>query len=273
MSETFDRDLPPPTPPRQQPGPLGVPAWVIAGMAFAIGALLVGVVALLLIRDGGDIADNSTGYAVLYERPNDEGPDAFMALADRVFLTGTTTTTSVNPPLPSEVGLYGGSLAETCVPELLIAYLMSEPDKAAAWAGVQGIPVDQIPDFVRGLTPTILLTDTRVTNHGFSNGAVTERQTILPAGTAVMVDDEDRPRVRCYCGNPLRDPRDPDTPCTCPSTTVRPTTTTTTTTRPIPTTTTSRATTSTTTSTSTTTTTVTQRTTTTTNATGGTTSP
>jgi hypothetical protein len=152
-----------------------------------------------------------------------------MSIAARVDLTGTTTTTSASAPLPDEVGLYGGSLEQTCDPELLIAYLESEPEKAAAWAGVQGINVDLIPEFIRSLTPAILQVDTRVTNHGFSGGEATPRQSILPAGTAVLVDDTDQPRVRCYCGNPLREPRDPERPCDCTTTTTTlPVTTTTT---------------------------------------------
>ncbi|MFD7575382.1 DUF6777 domain-containing protein, partial [Streptomyces sp. NPDC059810] len=45
--------------------------------------------------------------------------------------------------------------------------------------------------------------DTRVTNHGFKNGAATAYQSVLQAGTAVLVDDRGVPRVRCACGNPL----------------------------------------------------------------------
>jgi len=45
-----------------------------------------------------------------------------------------------------------------------------------------------------------------VTNHGFANGKATPRQSVLQAGTAVLVDDRGEPRVRCACGNPLRLP-------------------------------------------------------------------
>jgi hypothetical protein len=198
-------------------------------MSFTIGALLVGVIALLVAGDDTGIAEGSAGYGVLYEPPGDEGPDAFMSIANRVDLTGTSVTTSGRAPLPDEVGLYGGSLEQTCDPELLIAYLESEPEKAAAWAGAQGINVDLIPEFIRSLIPAILQVDTRVTNHGFSDGVATPRQSILPAGTAVLVDDTGKPRVRCYCGNPLREPRDPERPCDCTTTTTTlPVTTTTT---------------------------------------------
>ena len=52
----------------------------------------------------------------------------------------------------------------------------------------------------------LLRTDTRVTNHGFRNGRATPHQSVLQAGTAVLVDQYGVPRVRCYCGNPLLPP-------------------------------------------------------------------
>ena len=94
----------------------------------------------------------------------------------------------------------------SCDPQKLIDFLKSEPQKAAAWATVQGITVEQIPRFVRSLTPVVLRADTRVTNHGYYNGRATPIQSVLEAGTAVLVDDLGQPRVKCYCGNPLAPP-------------------------------------------------------------------
>jgi hypothetical protein len=45
-----------------------------------------------------------------------------------------------------------------------------------------------------------------VTNHGFADGTATPRQSVLQAGTSVMVDRYGVPRVRCSCGNPLTEP-------------------------------------------------------------------
>ena len=56
------------------------------------------------------------------------------------------------------------------------------------------------------LTSVLLRADTRVTNHGFANGAATAVQSVLEAGTAVLVDHFGVPRVKCYCGNPLVEP-------------------------------------------------------------------
>ena len=50
--------------------------------------------------------------------------------------------------------------------------------------------------------------DTRVTNHGFVDGGANAFQSILESGTAVLVDDEGVPRVKCNCGNPLTEPED-----------------------------------------------------------------
>jgi hypothetical protein len=108
-------------------------------------------------------------------------------------------------------GLYGGTRdAGTCDVEQLVGFLTDEEnaDKAEAWADALGIEVDEIEDFVAELTPVRLRFDTRVTNHGFVDGEANPFQSILEAGTAVMVDDEGVPRVKCNCGNPLAEPQD-----------------------------------------------------------------
>jgi hypothetical protein len=104
-------------------------------------------------------------------------------------------------------GLYGGTLNNAaCDPDGMSAFLQAHPDKAAAWAQVQGIPPDRIPSYVARLTPVILRSDTAVTNHGFRNGRATPFQAVLQAGTAVLVDEYGVPRAKCYCGNPLTPP-------------------------------------------------------------------
>jgi len=107
----------------------------------------------------------------------------------------------------STPGLYGGTRqVSSCNKDQLVSFLQANPDKARAWAGVEGISVADIPTYVAGLTPAILRADTRVTNHGFENGQATTYQAVLEAGTAVLVDDFGVPRARCYCGNPLTPP-------------------------------------------------------------------
>jgi serine/threonine protein kinase len=114
------------------------------------------------------------------------------------------TVRTVNGELP---GLYGGSRnLTTCDTALMVTYLAQNPDKGRAWASVFNITPEQIPAFIAELTPVILRTDTRVTNHGFQDGKATPFQSVLQAGTAVLVDKFGVPRVRCACGNPLLEP-------------------------------------------------------------------
>lgn len=104
-------------------------------------------------------------------------------------------------------GLYGGTEKQaSCDVNQLSAFLTSHPDKGKAWAGVEGITQADIPVFLHSLTPVVLRADTRVTNHGFSNGQATTFQSVLQAGTAVLVDSHGVPRARCSCGNPLLPP-------------------------------------------------------------------
>jgi hypothetical protein len=84
--------------------------------------------------------------------------------------------------------------------------LQQNPDKGNAWASTLGIPPDQISTYVQRLTPVILRSDTRLTNHGFKKGRATSFQTVLQAGTAVLVDDKGDVVTKCYCGNPLTAP-------------------------------------------------------------------
>jgi hypothetical protein len=88
----------------------------------------------------------------------------------------------------------------------MINFLAANPDKARAWAQVEGTTPADIPDYIRSLTPVVLRYDTRVTNHGFTNGVALPYQSVLQAGTAVLVDRYGVPRARCYCGNPLLPP-------------------------------------------------------------------
>lgn len=106
-----------------------------------------------------------------------------------------------------EPGLYGGTRnVAACDPQAMITFLEQNPDKAAAWAGVQGIAVADIRSYIEGLTPVVLTRDTRVTNHGFRNGQAFAHPSVLQAGHAVLVDRWGVPRAKCSCGNPLGPP-------------------------------------------------------------------
>ncbi|MFB6825230.1 DUF6777 domain-containing protein [Streptomyces virginiae] len=142
------------------------------------------------------------------------GPDPFTAS------TATAESAPVQPPLPNATGqgirtvnaatpgLYGGTQRlGSCDVEQQVAFLTADKDKSRAFAEASNIEEEKIPDFLRGLTPVVLRADTRVTNHAFRDGAADGFQSVLQAGTAVLVDEHGMPRVRCGCGNPLASPR------------------------------------------------------------------
>jgi hypothetical protein len=106
-------------------------------------------------------------------------------------------------------GLYGGSGANACDVAAMQDFLTTHPAQASAWAQSLMINASQIPTLLSSLTPLTLRTDTAVTNHGFNNGVAVPVQSVLQAGTAVLVDAVGLPRVRCYCGNPLQVPSTP----------------------------------------------------------------
>ncbi|MGW1075116.1 DUF6777 domain-containing protein [Streptomyces sp. NPDC002537] len=118
--------------------------------------------------------------------------------------TGSSGTRSVEGSAP---GLYGGTQdVASCDVERQIGYLTEDQTKARAFASAASIEPGYIPDYLRGLTPLQLRADTRVTNHGYRSGSATAFQSVLQAGTAVLVDNRGMPRVRCACGNPLSPP-------------------------------------------------------------------
>lgn len=119
----------------------------------------------------------------------------------------TATVQAIRTVSGSTPGLYGGTQSvASCDVEQQIRFLNSDRVKARAFSETAGINPDDLPSFLRGLTPVVLRSDTRVTNHGFKDGRATSFQSVLQAGTAVLVDDHGSPRVRCACGNPLKPP-------------------------------------------------------------------
>lgn len=142
------------------------------------------------------------------------GPDPFTSSS------ATGESAPVQPPLPNASGqgirtvnaatpgLYGGTQRlGSCDVEAQVQSLTADDAKARAFAEASQVEQEQIPEFLRGLTPVVLRADTRVTNHGFAGGAPDAFQSVLQAGTAVLVDGHGMPRVRCACGNPLLAPR------------------------------------------------------------------
>ncbi|MGW0880192.1 DUF6777 domain-containing protein [Streptomyces sp. NPDC002671] len=104
-------------------------------------------------------------------------------------------------------GLYSGTAHTSgCDVERQIGHLAADRAKGDAFARAAGISRAAIPGYLRGLAPVVLRADTRVTNHYYQDRQASGFQSVLQAGTAVLVDSRGVPRVRCACGNPLKPP-------------------------------------------------------------------
>ncbi|MFN3219130.1 MAG: DUF6777 domain-containing protein [Acidimicrobiales bacterium] len=142
--------------------------------------------------------------------PEGASPDPVPAESVRA-LVEAAEGASVPLLVGTRPGVYGGTRDEaSCDADQLVTFLAAEQDKAAAWAGVHDIDVDEIAGFVAELTPLRLTRDTLVLNHRFVDGEAEPRQTVLQRGEAVMVDDSGIPRVKCSSGNPLLAPDAPE---------------------------------------------------------------
>ena len=94
--------------------------------------------------------------------------------------------------------------SQSCDTGLLKSRLADDPSVAAAWAEIMGIGVDRIGATIDALRPATLVAPMQVTNHDYEAGKPVALQSVLDAGTAVLVDSDGVPRVRCACGNPLK---------------------------------------------------------------------
>ncbi|WP_329213495.1 hypothetical protein OG352_01570 [Streptomyces sp. NBC_01485] len=194
------------------------PWWKSAPRVALITTAVVAATALALVLTlpGGGGSNQAAGE-VFMQPAGDPGPDSFTG--ENAAKTSSASPASVAPQgsappgntVPGvsggQPGLYGGTLnVSSCDVALQIKYLQQDPAKNKAFASVAGVDPAQVPGYLRSLTPVQLRLDTRVTNHGYRDGAATTYQAILQAGTAVMVDGRGVPRVRCACGNPLTPP-------------------------------------------------------------------
>ncbi|MGI5460073.1 DUF6777 domain-containing protein [Streptomyces sp. CA-249302] len=171
--------------------------------------------ALLVAGCGGDGGkDTKSGGEVFLQPVAAQGPDPFTRSTATSTATPPPVTRTRQPTGPSQgirsisgstPGLYGGTeRVGSCDVNRQIDQLTSDQARARAFAQVEGVSTASIPSYLRGLAPVALRADTRVTNHGFRGGRATGFQSVLQAGTAVLVDNRGVPRVRCACGNPLK---------------------------------------------------------------------
>lgn len=185
----------------------------VAALAVVAAALFAfGVIKLPL--DSGEITLVAVG---------DQGPDPFSSinlapnapkLAPAVVVPVTATPIAADAP-----GLYGGT-GDTAVcdakeqalflgqnPEKALAFVTAlNKDPNVALADGSKLSTANLSRYITELTSVLLVSDTLVTNHGFAGGQPTTLQSVLQAGTAVMVDQNGVPRIKCNCGNPLLPP-------------------------------------------------------------------
>src|SRR4051812_944991 len=190
--------------------------WLSQSLRLAACVLALAAATALSACGGGSSAKTTAGVKgaseITAEPVSSAGANPFTAPAGKDMSGVRPPKQAVSASGPSTYrgsvpGLYGGTRDyATCDAHKLINFLEHEPSKATAWAGVLGIPVTRIRTYVNRLTPVLLRTDTRVTNHGYANGQATVIQSVLQAGTAVFVNRYGEPVIKCYCGNPLTPP-------------------------------------------------------------------
>jgi hypothetical protein len=168
-------------------------AW-LAALVVLLLAIAGGVAFLAL---GGE--EEAKAQTIRFQAPTDDGPAPFTKPAER------------RGPKRVEVGSgpFGGTGSDlVCDRELLIRSLAARPDRLLEWARVLGVTPTRraVARYIRKLRPVTLTRDTRVTNHSFIGGRAVAFQSILQAGTAVLVDQDGVPVARCRCGNPLLKP-------------------------------------------------------------------
>lgn len=118
-----------------------------------------------------------------------------------VFTDGHIAT--VRPRSVLGVGLLPGGAGPVCGLESIVSGLITTPEAAAALATVAGIDTVDVADYLRSLRAGYLIDDEPVVIHGLRNGQITSARTVLAAGTAVLVDDQGLPRLRCRSAAPL----------------------------------------------------------------------
>ena len=193
----------------------------LIGLVVVVVAALVAASLFMVTRDNTTETAVSTYSDVpidppVFEPRGARGADPFFPVEDQVLdfrrtveaRSGQIMTAAEIEALDESVktGLFGGTEENTCDPERLISFLYANPDLGEVWAGVHNIEFNEIAEYVRSLEIRILAESTNVINHGFdpATGGAYEIDTILDAGTAVLVDADGNIRTRCYCGNPIK---------------------------------------------------------------------
>jgi hypothetical protein len=200
-------------PPPEQPTRT-TPWWQSRGLRLAISiALMLTSVVVFLVGRG---ANKASAGEVILQGKDTPGTNTFTpSVAAPSPPAGPNATTAPAPSSGGLItakgdapGLYAGQRdVPSCNGPQLVSYLEGNPEKGRAWAQAVNIQPPDIKPFVATLTSALLRVDTRVSEYQFAGGKPVPKQSVLEAGTAVMLDRTGFPRVRCKSGDPLGQPR------------------------------------------------------------------
>ncbi len=194
--------------PRMKPQSVRILAAVVAVQ------LVVLALVLWVRRDTDDVLaafEGTDGYLVVTMLDTEIGPNPYFASVEREVVGGAGGQPSLrSDPSFGEFGAYGDTLPTTCDPASLSRFLTEvNPNRGAIWAGAQMIGTSEIGSFVAGLRLSVLSDYTLVTGHQLDPSAIDlAEEVVLEPGTAVLIDDNGDPRVRCLSGAPITAARD-----------------------------------------------------------------
>ncbi|NUU26233.1 MAG: hypothetical protein HOV68_32740 [Streptomycetaceae bacterium] len=136
--------------------------------------------------------------------------DAFLAMITGTDRSGVPRGSDGGPHRGDEPGLYGVIRGASACDKITLQTLLTDPqqaEKSREWAAVVGIPAGRVEAYIGSLTPVVLRNDTLVTNHGYKDGRSFGYESVLQAGTAVLVDGSGALTVKCSFGSPLTPPK------------------------------------------------------------------
>jgi len=182
-------------------------------LALSLVLLVVGIATFFVSRGGKAEAANQVVLQPAASIPSAPfTPSVAAPSPAQLAPTATTTPASTGgtsvPTNGSAPGLFGGTRGvPSCDAGRLVSYLASNPDRGRLWAQASRIKPTDIRVYVATLSSVVTRVDTTVTDFALAGGRLSARQVVLEAGTAVLIDRDGFPRVRCASGNPLAEPR------------------------------------------------------------------
>lgn len=173
------------------PAPRRRAVWILSSVIIAL--VIAIIVAMTVIFTGG-------AQTARYEAADFMTPHPF---TEPVLNDDVDQSKQVIPPESGTVQV-SWLPSTACDPAKLKRQLAERPAAAGAFAEILNIKTTEIDSFIDGLQSAVLTVPMQVTNHDYESGEPRELQSVLAAGTAVLVDDAGAPVVRCACGNPLK---------------------------------------------------------------------